>query len=91
MGISNKTLVAVSKKVGGNFKAKYKLVSEATTVKKVAPIAAPEPIAPVVEQSLVVPEPPKVEAVIVDTEPVVDPAAPAVQVINNHEETPPAV
>lgn len=91
MDIPNQTLIAISKKVGDNFKGKYRLVTESVVAKTpvtVTPYVAPQPV---VESTVITYSPPKVEAVIVDTEPVIDPSAPAVQVINNHEVVEPTV
>lgn len=91
MDISNQTLTLISKKVGDNFRGKYKLVAESVAPKTPAvtqPYVAPQPF---IETPVVAHNPPKVVAVIVDNDPVIDPSVPAVQVINNHEVIEPTV
>lgn len=91
MDISNQTLTLISKKVGDNFRGKYKLVVKSVAPKTPAvtqPHVAPQPV---IETPVVTYNPPKVEAVIVDKEPVIDTSAPTVQVINNHEVIEPTV
>ena len=90
MTISTQTLRAISKKVGANFKGKYNIAEVATTKKVVAPAPVVPVVTPAVVAPVVTPEPtvlpPTVEDVVADAEPVVDPTAPAVQLINNHTE-----